>query len=158
MEIQTQKIDQAGEQLNLLLVGNNPIELGSILGKIERIPGKKVMTEIAFDLKGLFERLMSFKPNFILIDDNIGRNELIEAIQALAQNKRTRDIPVTVLKNSNYQESLGASSIFDYVLKQNFSAESVLTSLRNSLKLRRTQLYLYKAYTHRKRQLMKALH
>src|SRR5690606_10353608 len=107
---------RAVESLHLLLVGNNPIELSSILNKVQMIPGNKIVTEIAFDVKSLLERLSSFRPNYILIDDNIGRAELTEALEALASNKKTKDIPVTVLKNSNYEESHGSSSVLDYVL------------------------------------------
>jgi CheY-like chemotaxis protein len=152
METLLQKLGTESGQVNLLLVGNNPIELSAIMGKIQSIRGKKITTEIAFDLKSLFERLMNFKPDYILIDDNIGKPELTEAIAALAQNRRTKEIPITVLKNSNYQESMG-SGVLDYLLKQNISAESLLNTLKNSLKLRRTQLFLDKAYSLRKRQL-----
>jgi CheY-like chemotaxis protein len=152
METFLKNISSKSEEVNLLLVGNNPIELSAILGKIQSIQGKKIATEIAFDLKSLFERLMNFKPDFILIDDNIGKSELSEALEALSSNRRTKDIPVTVLKNSNYQESTG-SGVLDYLLKQNISPEALLNTLKNSLKLRRTQLFLYKAYNLRKRQL-----
>lgn len=156
MESFTKHLNQVNDRFNLLLVGNNPIELSALLNKVQSIPGKKVITEIAFDLKGLFERLLSFKPNYILIDDNIGKSELTEALKALSENRRTRDIPVTVLKNSNYQEALGSTSVLDYILKQNISAESLFNALKNSLKLRRTQLNLYKAYMLRKRHLLGA--
>jgi CheY-like chemotaxis protein len=152
METFLKNISSKSDEVNLLLVGNNPIELSSILGKIQSIQGKKIVTEIAFDLKSLFERLMNFRPDFILIDDNIGKNELNEALNALSNSRRTKDIPVTVLKNSNYQESTG-SGVLDYLLKQNISAEALLNTLKNSLKLRRTKLFLYKAYSLRKRQL-----
>ncbi|MFO7258354.1 MAG: hypothetical protein DIU61_011695 [Bacteroidota bacterium] len=153
METATQVPVQSVEPLNLLLVGNNPIELSSILNKVQMIPGNKIVTEIAFDVKSLLERLTTFRPNYILIDDNIGRAELTEALQALAANKKTKDIPVTVLKNSNYEESHGSSSVLDYVLKQNISTESILNTVKNAIKSRRTQLFLYKAYNMRKRQL-----
>lgn len=153
METLTQKTLRSVEPLNLLLVGNNPIELSSILSKVQMIPGNKIITEIAFDLKSLFERLINFRPNYILIDDNIGSTELSEALHALADNKKTRDIPVTVLKNSNYEETKGSSSVLDYVLKQNISTESILNTVKNSIKSRRTQLFLYRAYNMRKRQL-----
>lgn len=152
METLTQMTSRSVEPLHLLLVGNNPIELSSILSKVQMIPGNKIITEIAFDLKSLVERLMNFRPNYILIDDNIGRDELTEALDALAGNKKTRDIPVTVLKNSNYEET-GSSSVLDYVLKQNISTESILNTVKNSIKSRRTQLFLYRAYNMRKRQL-----
>jgi CheY-like chemotaxis protein len=141
---------QSEEQLNILLVGNNPIEMGTILDNLNRVPGKKIITEIAFDIRSILERLLKFHPNFILIDDNIGRLELAQAINTLATNNQTKDIPITVLKNSNYEESGASSSILDYLLKQNLSPEVLYSALKNSLKFRRTQLYLYNAYQKRK--------
>src|SRR5690606_22945437 len=137
-------IRQSTEPLNILLVGNNPIDLTRTLEKINQLDGRRIVTEIAFDLRSLVERLMRFRPNFILIDDNIGKEELTQAIQTLTASRKTKDVPITVLKNSNYQEA-SSNGILDYVLKHNFSAESFYTMLRNSLKFRRTQLYLYKA-------------
>ncbi len=142
------------EPLNVLLIGNNPIDLTKTLEKLNQIHGRRIITEIAFDLRSIVERLINFNPNFILIDDNIGKLELTETINTLAKSRKTKDIPITVLKNSNYHES-SLSGILDYVLKQHFSAESFYSILRNSLKFKRTQLYLYKAYQRRKRQLKK---
>jgi CheY-like chemotaxis protein len=143
------------DQLNVLLVGNNPIEMGRILDDLHRVPGKKIITEIAFDIKSILERLLKFSPNFILIDDNIGRSELTLTINTLSSNKKTKDIPITVLKNSNYKESGTSSSILDYLLKQNLSPEVLYNALKNSLKFRRTQVLLYNAYQKRKGQLLR---
>lgn len=144
---------RASEPLNVLLIGNNPIDMSRTLEQINQLRGRKIITEIAFDLRSIVERLMNFTPNFILIDDNIGRAELNQAVETLARTRKTRNIPITVLKNSNYQESSASSGVLDYILKQNFSPESLYTAIRNSLKFRRTQLYLYKAYARRKGQL-----
>src|SRR5688572_24133425 len=92
---------KALDPINILLIGNNPIELGSVLEKLKQVRGQKIITEIAFDLRSILERLMRFNPNFIFIDDNIGKNELMVTVQSLSSNKKTRDIPITVLKNSN---------------------------------------------------------
>jgi CheY-like chemotaxis protein len=140
------------ERLNLILMGNNPMEMGSVLEKIQKMSGSKIVTEIAFDLKSLAERLLSFKPNFIIIDDNIGKVELSETITTLSHNRKTKNIPITVLKNSNYQESLGSVSIVDYVLKQQFTSESLVSILKNCLKFRKTQLYLHKVYSRKRNQ------
>lgn len=153
METKVQ-IAKSLEPVNLLLIGNNPIDLTRTLEKINQVHGRKVITEIAFDVRSIVERLMRFNPNFILIDDNIGRSELTETINTLSKSRKTRNVPITVLKNSNYRES-STTGILDYVLKQNFSAESFYSTLRNSLKFRRTQLLLYKAYEKRKKQLGK---
>ena len=145
---------KSSEPLNVLLIGNNPIDLTRTLEKLNQIHGRRIITEIAFDLRSIVERHIKFNPNFILIDDNIGRSELTQTINTLSKTRKTKDVPITVLKNSNYRESSSAG-ILDYVLKQNFSAESFYSILRNSLKFRRTQLYLRNAYNKRKKQLGK---
>ncbi|MDH4090630.1 MAG: hypothetical protein OEV74_11370 [Cyclobacteriaceae bacterium] len=140
--------------LHILLIGNNPIELGGVLEKLKQIRERIIVTEIAFDLKSIMERLARFNPNFIFIDDNIGRKGLSETVKALSGSRRTKNIPIAVLKNSNYHESLGSAGIPDYLLKQNLSPENLFNAVRNSLKLRQTHLYLYQAYQKRKRKLI----
>jgi hypothetical protein len=146
---------KALDPINILLIGNNPIEMGSVLEKLKQVRGQRIITEIAFDLRSILQRLMRFNPNFIFIDDNIGKNELMETVKSLSSNKKTKDVPITVLKNSNYHESLASSSILDYLLKQNLSPEDLYKTVKNSLRFRRTQLYLYQAYKKRKDQLLK---
>ena len=146
---------KALDPINILLIGNNPMEMGSVLEKLKQVRGQKIITEIAFDLRSILQRLMRFNPNFIFIDDNIGKNELMETVKSLSANRKTKDIPITVLKNSNYHESLASSSILDYLLKQNLSPEDLYKTVKNSLRFRRTQLYLYQAYKKRKDQLLR---
>jgi DNA-binding NarL/FixJ family response regulator len=141
--------------LHVLLIGNNPIELSGILEKLNQIRGPRIVTEIAFDLQSILQRLVRFQPHFILLDDNIGRTEMALTIQALESNHKTKNVPITLLKSSNYEEALGASGILDYLLKQNLSSDGIYTMLRNSLKFKRTQEYLYNAYQKRREQLSK---
>jgi len=153
METKVQ-LTKSSEPLNVLLIGNNPIDLTKTLEKLNQIHGRRIITEIAFDLRSIVERLLKFNPNYILIDDNIGKTELTQTINTLSKSRKTKDVPITVLKNSNYHES-STVGILDYVLKQHFSAESFYSMLRNSLKFKRTQLFLFRAYQRRKRQLRK---
>jgi hypothetical protein len=145
----------ATDSLNVLLIGNNPMEMGTLLDKINAVRSKKIVTEIAFDLKTIAERLAHFKPNYILIDDNIGKLELTQIVTTFCSNNRTKNIPITVLKNSNYQESFVSFCNLDYVLKQGWKVESLFISLKNSLKLKRTQLFFINTYNNRKRPLLK---
>lgn len=145
--------DVLPNRFNVLLIGNNPIDMGKTLDKINQLRGKTIMTEIAFDLQSAIERLMRFTPNFILIDDNIGRSGISEAVATLSTRRQTKNTPITILKNSNYKESATSYAVIDYILKQNFSAESLYTAIKNSLKFRRTQAYLAKAYKRRAGQL-----
>lgn len=152
--METEKWDgSAGEVLKLLVVGNNPIELSKILEQVEKIDRKKDV-RIAFDFQSIIDRLSHFKPTFILIDDNIGRAELRRAVDELLNDRRTKNIPITVIKNSNYREAI-STGVMDFILKENLSAESIYRALSNSFKIRKTQLYLYNSYKKRKGQLLR---
>lgn len=139
--------------LKLLVVGNNPIELSRVLDHIEKIDRKKDI-RIAFDFQSVTDRLTHFKPDFILIDDNIGKAELRHVVDELLGNRHTKNIPITILKNSNYHEAI-STGVIDFILKANLSGESINRAMLNSLKIRKTQLYLYNSYKKRKGQLMR---
>jgi hypothetical protein len=145
------KIQQNRERVNVLLIGNNPIDMSSILNKLSKVNGGKIVTEIAFDLRSLVDRLVSFKPNYIFIDDNIGKQELSEAVNTLSHTGRTRNVPIAVLKNSNYAESYTGNMVLDYILKTSVTTDSLYSVLKNALRLKKTQQYFYKALTKRKK-------
>jgi CheY-like chemotaxis protein len=142
------------ETLRIMVVGNNPLELSKLLTRIQKINDKKVVIETAFDMQSILSRLGKFSPDFILLDDNLGRAELRQVVKSLYRAKETRDIPITVLKNSNYTEAIG-SGVMDYLLKETLTGESLYRALVNSLKFRKTQQYLYMAYKKRKGQLLR---
>jgi CheY-like chemotaxis protein len=144
---------RGGEILKILVVGNNPIELSRVLTQVEKIDKEKIV-KIAFDFHSIIDRLSNFKPDYILIDDNIGRAELRQVVDSLSRERRTRNIPITVLKNSNYHEAI-STGVLDYILKENLSGDSIYKALLNSIKLRKTELYLIKSYRKRKGQLMR---
>lgn len=147
------KVKQAGvESLQILVVGNNPIELSKMVGKLESAVGQKIVIEIAFDAQSILERLSKFNPSYILIDDNIGRDELKRVVTKLTTDRKTKNIPITVLKNSNYHEAI-STGVMDFMLKENLTSEALYRVMRNSLKFKQTQLYLYQAYKRRKGQL-----
>ncbi len=81
------------ESLNVLLIGNNPMELGIVLEKLNQVRTQKIITEIAFDLKSILERLIRFNPNFIFIDDNIGRLEFQTNCKATFQQSKDKRHP-----------------------------------------------------------------
>jgi CheY-like chemotaxis protein len=142
----------AGNSLKILILGNNPIDLSKLLDKLKRVENKRVVTEIAFDVQSLSDRLNHFVPDFILIDDNIGGVELREAVKSLSKDRRTKATPITVLKNSNYHQAI-SSGVLDFLLKDNLTGDAIYRALQNSLKLKQAEVYLYKAYKRRKGQL-----
>jgi hypothetical protein len=157
MSIETQeKPGFVLKQENVLVVGNNPIELSRVFEHLKTIPGHIVITEIAFDLKSIYERLVRFHPQYIVIDDNIGKAELKIAVNALLKSRKTKHIPITVLKSSNYHEAV-SFGVLNFILKDNLNGDSLYKALQNSLKFRKTELYLYQAYKKRKGQLLRLI-
>lgn len=143
-------------QWKVLIVGNNPIDLNRTFESLKKIHNHNVITEIAFDVASLFERLSHFRPNFILVDDNLGRHQLQATVKALLANKKTKNVPITVLKNSNYHEAMN-TGVMNYVLKDAMTGDSLYTAFVNSIKFKKTQLYLQQAYRKRKGQLLRIL-
>ncbi|MEQ1584766.1 MAG: hypothetical protein ABL895_02735 [Cyclobacteriaceae bacterium] len=150
------KSSNQSEELNVLVVGNNPIELTRTFDSLKRIPDHKVVMEIAFDLRSIIDRLAHFRPNYIVLDDNLGQLELKAAVGILIRNRRTKNIPITILKNSNYHEAMN-TGVMNYILKDSITGESLYTALKNSQKFKKTQLYLLQAYKRRKGQLLRVL-
>ncbi len=143
------------EKWNVLVVGNNPTELGQVFDRLQGIPNKTILTEMAFDLQTILERLTIFRPQHILIDDNVGRRALHTMVDKLHRSK-TRNVPITILKNSNYQETIGAG-VMNFILKQNLTSELLYRELLNSILFFETQRYWDKAYRKRKGQLARLL-
>ena len=150
------KSDNLKDRWKVLVVGNNPIELGHVFDRLHGIQGKAISTEMAFDLQSILQRLARFRPQHILIDDNIGRSAL-QAMVGMLRNRWTRNVPITILKNSNYQEAISAG-VMNYVLKDNLTSELLYRELLNSLRFLETQRYWDKAYKKRKGQLARFLH
>lgn len=144
------------EQFDILLIGNNPIELSKVFDHIRQTKGQKIVTEIAFDLKSGIQRLIKFRPTHIVIDDNIGRTPLYEAVNALSHHAKTKNVPITIIKNSNYLEAI-TFGVMNYVLKDNLTGDSLFVALKNSLKFKKTQEYLKNAYRKRKGKFLRAI-
>lgn len=149
------KVPKSRKILNVLLVGNSPAEMEIILNKLNQVRTTKIITEIAFDLKTTMDRLRYFEAGYIFIDDNVGKEELTQTVTWLNANRKTKQIPVTVIKNTNYNESAISPAILDYLMKKDISGESLLKSVGNSLKAKRTQLYLGNTYQKRKRKFLR---
>jgi len=139
-----------GERLSLLLVGNNPADIETILNKLARIRTIKIVSEIAFDGKTAIERVLNFKPSYILIDDNIGKQGLNDIIKKLASFRRTKYIPIMVIKNSNYNKYDTTSTVSDYLMKKDITGEAVISMVKNAVKMRRTQRNLSETYSKRR--------
>src|SRR5258706_1405591 len=143
-------------EMNVLVMGNNPIELTKVFDSLKRLNGKRVVTEIAYDMKSCKERLVKFPQNYIFIDDNLGRQGLSQLVRFFATQKNTKDVPITILKNSNYKESF-SGRVMNYLLKENLSGDVLRAAISNSISALRAQMSLLAAYQKRKGHLKRLL-
>lgn len=147
---------ERSEKFDVLLIGNNPIELSKVFDHIRQTRHERILTEIAFDLNSSLHRLVTFRPSHIVIDDNIGREGLTQAIKTFARHTKTKNVPITIIKNSNYLEAI-TFGVMNYVLKQNLTGDSLFVALRHSLKFKKTQEFMKSAYQKRKGKFLKSL-
>lgn len=109
-------------------MGNNPMDMSIVQEKLKSIRHRTVLTEMAFDVPTVQERIGTFLPEHVLIDDNVGRASIHEMMMEM---NRHDSVPVTVLKNSNYEE-VGIWGVSNYVLKRNLTSQHLYLELLNS--------------------------
>lgn len=141
------------DSINIFLIGNNPIELSNIYEKLKAIKHKTYHTEIGFDLSGIYKKIMKFNPKCIVIDDNLENFYLKNLMDRLSTGSKTKNIPITIIKNSNYNGAylVGAQ---DFILKEGITPESLSRSILNSIRLKQMEAYLYRSYEKGRSRLM----
>jgi len=138
-------VENKKNSVDILLVGNNPMEMSVIYEKLQKYKRGILDASITFELKGLLNKIIKLKPKSIVIDDKYGQEELKSVINALLRNAKTKHIPITLIKNSNHAEGVDIGAD-DYVLKNNLSAIELFASIKNAVKFRATRNYLNQTY------------
>ncbi len=133
------------ERMNILLVGNNPIELSTVDNSIEGFSRGLLKTTFIFDLKSIAQSIKKLNPAGIFIDDKLNIKEIKNAILKLRRNKSTSHIPVTLIKSSNFS-SYPNLGVDDFILNTNISGKGIYKSVANGAKFRKSSLFLRKAY------------
>lgn len=102
------------------------------------------IANVGFDLRDSLTAVLKQKPNYILLDDCYPVVQVKKFIQRIRNNRQTEEIPIALLKSSNRYVRI--EGIQDFFLKDNFSAERLFYAIRNSRKIRRTQILIYRSY------------
>ena len=104
-----------------------------------------------FELKGLLHKIIKMKPKSVLIDEGYKKEELQKVISSLMSHAKTKHIPITLIKHSNYSGvNLGVD---DYVLGSALTAEYLLSSIKYSPRFKKTSNYLKGVYQNPKSKL-----
>lgn len=138
--------------MNILLVGNNPLELSDVYHQISSFKKGLLKTTVLFDLKKIKKYVKDLNPSAIFIDDRYSTKELRRTITRIHGTEDTHHIPITLLKSSNMSTSANLE-VDDFVLKSNLTGSSIYASIINGGRFRRSRIYFKKVYRKRKGQL-----
>ncbi len=137
------------DNINILLVGNNPIEMSALYEGLQNLKGGITKISTSFSDDDTLKKIASDSPNCIIIDDNLGLKSLKILIDKINQLGKEA-ITITLLKTKNTQEAI--YGVQEYLLKESITPERIYNSLKNAIKFRKTQKYLkVKYYTGKKR-------
>lgn len=118
---------------NVLLVGNNPLELAHCSQLLSTFKKRRFKIDTAFNSEECFKKAAKSKPSVIILDDSVGFMNLIEITEKLYKDSRFQNIPVVILKSSNYYHAGMTANAVDFVLKENLESaglpEKVLTAI-----------------------------
>jgi len=142
----------ASTVINVFIIGNNPIELSTVYDRLRSIKNRTFNTEVGFELKGLYKKIMKFRPACILIDDNVERTYLLKLVKRLRNSKRTSSVPITILKSNNRDSRVEFAE--DFILKGNITKEVLGKSIQNAIRLNKFHTHLRVEYKKRKRKVL----
>ena len=143
------KSDADTDSINVLLVGNNPIEMSTLYDGLQTLKGKIAKVSTSFSDDDTLKKINDDGSNCIIIDDNLGLKSLKALIDKI--NKLGKEaITITLLKTKNTQETI--YGVQEYLLKESLTPERLYHSLKNAIKFNKTQKYLkVKYYTGKKK-------
>lgn len=136
---------QKDEKLRVLLIGNNPIQMGSLFKDLSDYAEVRYMAETSFTVEDSLKKIQRTRPHCIVIDDSLEPKAIKDLVEAISNEEVLQDIPITLLKDSNYK-SRGYNGIQDFLLKDGLSIEQFSKSIVNAIKFRKSHLSLYRSY------------
>jgi CheY-like chemotaxis protein len=150
-------ITETGEKYNVFLIGNNPQEMASMENNLAKYSKMNFIAQVGFDLRDSISEVLKYRPSYILLDDCYPVIQIKRFIRRIRQNSKTQNIPIALLKSSN-KYHVRVEGIQDFFLKDSFSAERLFYAIRNSRKIRRTQILLYRSYKKSRRHYQYFMH
>ena len=102
--------------IGVLMVGNNPLELGQYCRSLFNFREAKFTIETAFNSEECFKNIVKFKPSIVVVDDSVGFMSMIEITDKMYSDMRFAHIPVIVIKNSSYHHATLKKGVDAFVM------------------------------------------
>lgn len=121
---------------NVLIIGNNPIEITTIYNNLNNYRPKNYIADVCFSIKDSFNKMLKSKPDCILLDDNILVDQIKMLINKVKESSRLKNIPIVLLKSSNFNFAAG-NEVQDFLLKGNLTTEILSNTIEKNIHLLR---------------------
>jgi len=131
--------------INILLIGNNPGDLG-YLSQYLKASRRKFHTDAVFCIKNCLKFVVANQPDCIMIDENLGQENVEEILDDLNSDYRTNSIPITILRQEN-SPKIYYSAVQTYIIKEKMSKEGITDAILNAIKSKKNQRYFYTTYS-----------
>ena len=118
--------------LNVLIIGNNPIEITSIYNSLNQYRTKNYIADVCFSIKDSVSRMLKNKPDCILLDDNIVLDQIKSFVKKLKESSKLRNIPVVILKSSNFSFAY-SNDVQDFLLKGNITTDILSNTIQKNV-------------------------
>lgn len=121
--------------IKVLMVSNNPREMGCLSDHLRRFAWKKFNVVATFDLKAAWRLAHSHKPDYILIDVSLGTDHIKAWVQAIRKRRPFDHTAIAVLKDDNSTQ-LVIRGIQDYLLKDTIDSDTFALTVLNAIRIK----------------------
>lgn len=123
--------------IGVLMVGNNPMELGQCCRSLTNFRKAKFTIETAFDSGECFKCLVKFKPSIVVLDDSIGFMSMMEIAETMRSDARFAHIPLIIIKSSNYHHAALKKGVDAFVMLDRVLSGELPYTILHSIKHRK---------------------
>ena len=125
--------------IKVLMIGNNPREMGCLSDHLRGYTWKKFKVNATFDLKHGMQLAQSQKPDYILLDHALDKDQLTSWVRNLRRQKIFKNTAVAILKDDNQSELL-VPGVQDYLLKDSIESDTFALNVLNAIRIRIQEL------------------
>lgn len=93
------------QSIGVLIVGNNPMELGQYCRSLINFREANFTIETAFNVVECFRHIVKFKPSIVVVDDSIGFMNMIAIADKMRSDASNAHVPLIIIKNSSYHHA-----------------------------------------------------
>lgn len=121
--------------IKVLMVSNNPREMGCLSDHLRRFAWKKFNVVATFDLKQGLRLAYSHKPDYILLDGTLDEQMLRDWIRTLRQGKQFNRCAIALLKEDNHTQLI-VPGVQDYLLKDSIVSDTFALKVLNAIRIK----------------------